>query len=305
MAFKERLVTPSKGDKYYTRSANGGYNPCILGNTALIARPWTGAVIPNCVGYATGRFNEIGGYGKCKYLGNTNAENFYALAQRQGLKVGSLPKVGACMVWQSGATLGGGDGAGHVVIVERVISDTEVLVSQSGWSSRKAFWTSVHKKGSSGNWVEGGDYSWMKSGYKFLGFIYNPAVENVLLGYGDKGEKVKVLQNNLNTFRNANLPVTGNYLSMTREAVMKLQKSLGVTITGDYNEETDKAFQKEMTKPANVKDVKVLFDGKEKTLWGILIDGHWYIQLIDYDNKLGLATVSYDAAKGMPVIAKK
>jgi nucleoid-associated protein YgaU len=72
------------------------------------------------------------------------------------------------MVWQKGATLSGSDGAGHVAIVEKVISATEVYTSESGWGSSKPFWNSTRKKGS-GNWGAGSDY-------KFLGFIYNPAV---------------------------------------------------------------------------------------------------------------------------------
>ncbi len=306
MAFKMRTATPEKNNKYYTRSANGGYNPCILGNTQYIARPWAGAVIPNCVGYATGRFNEIGGYNSCKYLGNTNAENFYALAQKQGLKVGQIPKVGACMVWQAGPTLSGGDGAGHVVIVEKVVNNNEVVVSQSGWASKKAFWTATHKKGSNGQWVEGSDYYWMKSGYKFLGFIYNPATEDVILSYGSTGEAVRELQRQLNMYFNAELPTTGNFLEMTVAALKTAQTKLGVPATGYYDVATKEALDKHMIKPnANIKDVKVLMDGKEKTLWGTMIDGHWYIQLIDFDDKLGLATISYDAAKHLPVIKKK
>ena len=146
MAFIMRTKAPDKGNKYYIRKQNGGYNPCILGNHPFGAANRTGLagmnVLPNCVGYATGRFNEIGGYGSCKYLGNTNAKNFIsAFVKPQGLKVGQTPKVGACMVWSSGQY-------GHVAIVEQVISPTEVLVSQSGWSYRGgAMWTAKHKKG--------------------------------------------------------------------------------------------------------------------------------------------------------------
>ena len=123
-----------------------------------------------CVGYAYGRFNEIGGYGYCKYLTPTNAENFIKY-KNTDLKVGQIPKLGACMVWQKGNTLSGSDGAGHVAIVEKVVSDTEVYTSESGWGSSKPFWNQTRKKGS-GNWGQ-------KDTYKFLGFIYNPAVTDV------------------------------------------------------------------------------------------------------------------------------
>ncbi len=308
MAYMPRLITPEYKSKYYTRSADGGYNPCILGNVAKIARIWPGAVIPNCVGYATGRFNEIGGYGKCKWLGNTNAENFYAMAQRQGLQVGSKPKLGACMCWMGGKTLKGADGAGHVVIVEKIINENEVVVSQSGWLASKPFWTATHKKGKDGQWIEGGDYSWMKNGYTFLGFIYNPAVpeyESDALSFGSTGDEVRKLQNNLNMLYNAGLPVTGGFYEMTEKAVKDFQKRVGLPQTGRYDKTTADALTKELTKPEGVVDVKVSYNGEDKILWGKNIAGHWYIQLADFDNKLGMATVTYNALKKMPEIKKK
>lgn len=117
------------------------------------------------MGYAYGRFNEIVGAGSCKYLAPVNAENF--MSYKGNLETGMTPRVGACMVWQKGATLKGSDGAGHVAIVEKVISDTEVVTSESGWQAKNAFWTQNRKKGN-GNWGQA-------SGYKFLGFIYNPS----------------------------------------------------------------------------------------------------------------------------------
>ena len=51
----------------------------------------------------------------------------------------------------------------------RVDSDTQVFTSESGYGSSKPFWNSTRKKGN-GNWGA-------NSNYKFLGFIYNPAVK--------------------------------------------------------------------------------------------------------------------------------
>lgn len=160
-AFVPRLTKPEAGNKYYIRKADGGYSDAIKGKPT---DPDCN-VLANCVGYAYGRFNEIGGYGKCKYLSPTNAENF--IQYKGNLEVGQTPKLGACMVWQKGASLSGSDGAGHVAIVEQIVSDTEIVTSESGWNSR-AFWTQTRKKGS-GNWGQ-------SSSYQFLGFIYNPAV---------------------------------------------------------------------------------------------------------------------------------
>lgn len=159
--FVERLVKPGAGNKYYIRKSSGGYSDAIKGSPADPECD----VLANCVGYSCGRFNEIGNWGSCKYLSPVNAENF--IQYKGPLEVGQTPRLGACMVWQKGASLSGSDGAGHVAIVERVISDTEILTSESGYGASKPFWTQVRKKGN-GNWGQG-------SGYKFLGFIYNPA----------------------------------------------------------------------------------------------------------------------------------
>lgn len=163
MAFTPRLTRPTSGNKYYIRKANGGYSNAVQGSPTDSQCN----VLSNCVGYAYGRFNEIGGYGYCKYLAPVNAEKF--IQYKGSCQVGRTPKVGACMVWQKGSTLDGSDGAGHVAIVEKVVSNTEVVTSESGWGSSKPFWTQTRKKGSNGKWGAG-------SAYTFLGFIYNPAV---------------------------------------------------------------------------------------------------------------------------------
>jgi len=162
MSFTPRTTKPGAGNKYYITKSKGGYSNAIVGSPTDSECN----VLSNCVGYAYGRFNEIGGYGCCKYLAPVNAENFMSYAG--SCKTGQTPKLGACMVWQKGATLSGSDGAGHVAIVEKIISDTEIVTSESGYGCSTPFWTQTRKKGS-GNWGAG-------SSYKFLGFIYNPAV---------------------------------------------------------------------------------------------------------------------------------
>lgn len=154
-----RTTKPGAGNKYYIRKAQGGYSNAIAG------KPTDSEcnVLANCVGYAYGRFNEIGGYGYCKYLAPVNAENF--MDYKGSLKTGMTPKAGACMVWE-----GAGSHAGHVAIVEKVISDTEVYTSESGYGSSKPFWNQTRKKGTNGRWG-------CSSKYTFKGFIYNPAVK--------------------------------------------------------------------------------------------------------------------------------
>lgn len=169
--FTPMTSKPSKSDKYiylYNNSKNGGKSLCIAGKPA----DSTCNVLCNCVGWACGRFNHIynliTGYNGMKYSRFCcNAENFIEVAKSYGLSVGTTPKPGAIMCWQKGATIRGSDGAGHVAIVEKVISSTKVMTSESGYGNF-VFKNKTRSKGS-GNWGAG-------SSYKFRGFIYNPAV---------------------------------------------------------------------------------------------------------------------------------
>lgn len=165
--FEPRLTIPEKGNPYYNTKANGGYSNAIKGNPCEDGLD----VLRNCVGYAFGRFNEIAGEGKMIYLAPVNAELFiqYKDYRTKGLVVGDEPKLGACMVWQGGKTANGKDGAGHVAIVEQINDDNSIVTSESGYKSKKPFWTTKRTKGD-GNWGQ-------NSNYKFLGFIYNPSVE--------------------------------------------------------------------------------------------------------------------------------
>ena len=160
-AFQARLTKPGKGNKYYIRKADGGYSDAIIG------RPTDPEcnVLSNCSGYSYGRFNEVGGWGECKYLAPVNAENFIDFAG--DCKVGMTPKLGACMVWQKG-TKSGQDGAGHVASVEQVVSPTCVVTSESSYGGQ-AFYTKKREMGSDGRWGQPKEFT-------FLGFIYKPAV---------------------------------------------------------------------------------------------------------------------------------
>lgn len=158
-----RTTKPGAGNKYFIRKANGGYSTCIQGKP-------TDAncnVLANCVGYACGAFNEECNLGYEKYWLNCNAENFIERAIALGLSVVKEPVVGGIMVWQKGATLSGNDGAGHVAICTKKVSDTQVKTAESGYGST-AFWTATRNKGN-GNWGAG-------SGYTYRGCIVNPVI---------------------------------------------------------------------------------------------------------------------------------
>ena len=159
---KTRTTQPNNNKYYITKSA-GGYSTAIVGKPTI-----KGAnVLCNCVGFAGSRFNEILGKGKEVYKLTCNAENFIESAKKQGLSISSKPVQGGIMVWQKGKTLGGGDGAGHVAVVEAIYDDGTILTSESGWNAW-AFKT-IRRSNTNGRWGQG-------SAYKFRGCIINPTV---------------------------------------------------------------------------------------------------------------------------------
>lgn len=167
---------PSASDpyiSYYNNSSNGGQSTCINGSPM---DPVCN-VLSNCVGWVSGRFNHIysvlSGDKTMKYKAyHCNAGDMYEKAASFGLKTGSTPQAGAIMVW------GKQGGAGHVAIVEKVISSDEVMTSESGYNSY-AFKNKIRKKGN-GNWGS-------NSSYYFKGFVYNPAVQNYYATHSTSG----------------------------------------------------------------------------------------------------------------------
>ena len=157
--FTMRTSRPSN-NKNYIVTGSGGWNTCIKGNP--LYEPAN--ALANCVGYASGRFNEIINIARdtsgCtyKYL-NCNAIGFIERAQAAGLAIGSTPRRGAIMCW-------GNSGAGHVAIVERVDSNNQVYTSESGWGSSAIFWNQI-RTNNNGRWG-------CASNYYFRGFIYLP-----------------------------------------------------------------------------------------------------------------------------------
>jgi len=149
--YTPRLSAPSYTDKNWLHYTKGGYNYCILisGSSCL----------PNCVGYAWGRWRELlGAYHK---LSRANAENWWGNTG-DGYKRGQTPKVGSVICWRKGQAGNASDGAGHVAIVEKVNSDGSITTSNSGYGGTR-FWTSTYKY----------PYN-VGSTYHFQGFIYPP-----------------------------------------------------------------------------------------------------------------------------------
>ena len=159
MAFLKRTAAPDPYDMRFISKKQGGLSPCLLRNAA------TGSVLPNCVGYAYGRFMEILGAESCS-LSTGNAENWYGFLS-DGYERGSEPKVGAIACWRKGEAYDPSDGAGHVAVVEEVLENGDILCSNSDYYGR-SFYTCTYKKASG--------YS-LGAAYRFQGFIYCPFEE--------------------------------------------------------------------------------------------------------------------------------
>ena len=158
--FTMRTTRPGNNKNFITRGS-GGWNTCIKGSP----RYQYADALANCVGYASGRFNEIINIARetsgCTYTTlNCNAVNFKERAEAAGLQTGSTPRRGAIMCW-------GKEGdAGHVAIVEKVNNNNSVYTSESGWGSSSIFWNST-RTNNNGRWGCG-------AGYYFRCFIYLP-----------------------------------------------------------------------------------------------------------------------------------
>lgn len=257
---KVRTSCPSK-NKYYIMKSTGGLNGAVKGSpTQKYAN-----VLDNCVGYANGRFSEIINDPNLEGIAKTmpyqlvcNAENFIESAKKQGLKISSTPVEGGIMVWQKGRTLSGGDGAGHVAVVEEVYSDGTILTSESGWAS----WAFklVRRNNSNGRWGQ-------NSAYKFRGCIINPGVKNPkvvpapkLIPDGIGGElTVRALQHFLGTpedgvISGQNKSCAKYYTSLKAVefgkggsvCVKYLQKWVGAKQDGVWGQDTSKAVQKKL-----------------------------------------------------------
>lgn len=293
MIYTPRLTKPEKNNKYYNTKSNGGYSNAIKGKCKSTGAPDKDCdVLSNCVGYVHGRFHEILKDPKMSYLCPVNAENFPEYVKN--CKTGSTPKLGSIIVWQKGTSLKDCDGAGHVAVVEQIISDTQIVISQSGYNS-STFWTETITK-KNNNWL----CSWMNSNYKFRCFIYNPAVDDdtkPLLTKGDKGKFVKELQNSLNKLINSNLTVDGIFGPNCEKAVKEFQKKYKLTSDGAIGAATWNKISELLDKPEGVSDLNFILNGKQVEAWGLLINEQGYVRLNDLVN-LGLfKSVTYNSLK--------
>ena len=150
--FSPRLTAPSSSDKHWLHTSKGGLNECIhIGN---------GSCLPNCVGYAWGRFYEI--IGEKPRLSKSNAEMWYGNTS-DGYKRSQTPALGAVICWSKGVVGNEADGAGHVAIVEQILPNGDIVTSNSAYGGSR-FYTQTYKKSDG--------YSF--GAYKFQGFLLPP-----------------------------------------------------------------------------------------------------------------------------------
>lgn len=160
MAFVPRRSVPAITNLNYLHNSCGGLNYCIL--------RYNGTVLPNCVGYAWGRFMEI--LGSTPKLSRGDAGTWYGNTS-DGYTRSSKPQLGAVACWAKPGA------AGHVAIVEQINSDGSIVISQSGYSRswEHRFWIDTVPK-SGGNYI----LPWSNgNSYIFQGFIYNPACASI------------------------------------------------------------------------------------------------------------------------------
>lgn len=150
MKFNKRTTKPSSSDKNYRRYDQGGHNYCI--------HIRNGSVLPNCVGYAWGRWREL--LGKFHELSRGNAEVWYG--KNDGYERSKAPRLGSVICWSQGDIYSGRDGMGHVAIVEEIYSDGSILTSNSAYGGSEFYMRKIKPPYNIG------------SNFKFQGFIHLP-----------------------------------------------------------------------------------------------------------------------------------
>ena len=123
MAFTPRLSAPDQYDKRWIQVGSGGWNQCIYGYWGAPS------VLPNCTGYVHGRVMEIRGASTDDSgLSFGNAIAYYN-GSTSNWTHSQDPEEGAVMCW------GGNGGYGHVAVVEQIIDNNTLILSESSWGT--------------------------------------------------------------------------------------------------------------------------------------------------------------------------
>lgn len=183
-----RTECPGPENKYYINRSFAGYNPCIEGNPNN--RPFNGSVLANCIGAATGRFNELLNNG-WQFLGNAYPGYMLTLAKNQGLQIWDKAAIGGMIVLLKTDGMNG-----HVISVEK-IKGGFITTWESGWNYTPGCYCQNRQI------TKGNNYG-MSDDYQFAGCIVNPYVDpypfsmEYVNKWHAKGEGVKAVQWALN-----------------------------------------------------------------------------------------------------------
>lgn len=153
--------------RFYTQKKAGGLSPCILGNNSHGQRAWSGSVLPNCVGWAWGRWHEVAGLPLFNFFARGDAADLAAALKGEGMTLQEAPSIFGMMVWDNGQE-------GHVAIVEEIREDGSVVTSESGWYMDEA---AVYVVRSGKDWRKG--CSWMGPDYVYKGCVVHPCFPNI------------------------------------------------------------------------------------------------------------------------------
>lgn len=148
--FVPRTEAPESNNLYYIKTTKGGYNKCIQIQN-------NGSVLPNCTGYAWGRFMECQPNVRTCNLSRANAELWYGYTM-DGYQRGQTPKLGAVICWYSTRS------GGHVAIVEKIKANGDIVTTNSAYSGSYFYTKTLSPKNN----------YFMGKSYTFQGFIYNP-----------------------------------------------------------------------------------------------------------------------------------
>lgn len=185
--FTPRTTAPNATDKHWLHTSKGGLNECIhiSGDS----------VLPNCVGYAWGRFYEL--TGEKPRLSKGNAEDWYGNTS-DGYKRSATPQLGAVACWRKGQVWNSADGCGHVAVVEEIKPNGDIVCSNSAYGGTR-FYMKTYSKSTGYN----------DGALTFQGFIlpfFTTANQNAFTPYT---VRVKVTDLNIRLGAGTNYPTKG------------------------------------------------------------------------------------------------
>jgi surface antigen len=174
--FSPRLEKPTSKDTFWvsTQSSteeklenNYGVDE-PFGKNPYPAKEVNGFVLPSNTAYVWGRFSEILKADADLPI-TDNAEDWF---KETSYETGLEPRVGSIICWAGGIAENENDGLGHIAVVEKIIDENTLTISESLSSSLTTL-SEVFRveeiNNTNGNWGK-------DSSYVFKGFIYNPGV---------------------------------------------------------------------------------------------------------------------------------